>query len=275
MKKQTTFTITILQIALVGFIGVALLGCNSSKEESNVIKIGINGGKDIVWDSVSSLLEKEGYTLELVSFSDYILPNLALSDREIDANAFQTVGYFEEYLQQSGSDLSIASYTQLAPMGIYPGLASSIAEIPENGKIAIPQGLSNGGRALRLLESAGLITVDPSKGILPDLADITANPLNLEIIRLTPALIPTALDELDAGVINNGIAIDAKLIPFKSSIFMEDPADERMVNYYNIIAVQTEDLDSPKINALVKAYQDPQTRKAIEVRSDGTTIIVF
>lgn len=179
MKKKIFSLITTV------CLGVLLVACgNNSDSDEKVIKLGINGEVNQIWKSVQTRLANEGITLEFVAFSDYNLPNQALADGEIDANSFQTIAFFEQFVSDHNLDLTSIGYTVLAPMGIYSSKVNDVNEIADGAKVSIPNDASNGGRALLLLQDAGLIELADEVGITPTVKDITKNPKNLEIVEL-------------------------------------------------------------------------------------------
>lgn len=259
---------------------VALVGCGQSKSSSNnsekqVIKLGVTGDDHRVWDNIKERLAKENIDLKIVSFSDYIRPNQALNDGEIDANAFQTVAYFETFKKDHNLDLTSIGYTVLAPMGVYSKNIKNLSELQTSSKIAIPNDASNGGRALLLLQEAGLIKLKDGSGILPTVKDIVENPKKLEIIPLVATQIPRSIQDVAVACINNGVAVDAGYSPLKDSIYIEDIKKESVKSYFNIIAVRTKDKDSNLLKRLVEVYQTEETKKVIQETTKGSSIPVF
>lgn len=259
---------------------VTLVGCGQSKSSSNnsekqVIKLGVTGDDHKVWDNIKERLAKENIDLKIVSFSDYIRPNQALNDGEIDANAFQTVAYFETFKKDHNLDLTSIGYTVLAPMGIYSKNIKNLSELQTGSKIAIPNDASNGGRALLLLQEAGLIKLKDGSGILPTVKDIVENPKKLEIISLVATQIPRSIQDVTVACINNGVAVDAGYSPLKDSIYIEDIKKESVKSYFNIIAVRTKDKDSKLLKRLVEVYQTEETKKVIQETTKGSSIPVF
>ncbi|NLB91724.1 MAG: MetQ/NlpA family ABC transporter substrate-binding protein [Clostridiales bacterium] len=244
-------------------------------EKNTVVKVALTGEKSDVWEYVKEQVAKEGIDLELMFFSDYIIPNTALADGEVDINAFQTQIFFENYVKESGADLSILGYTSLAPMGIYEGKISRVEDLQQGDKISIPNDVTNGGRALILLQAAGIIQVDPKAGLTPTLKDVIENPLEIKIVELAAPQIPTTLDEVALGVINNGIAVTAGYAPLEDAIFIENSENEGIENYYNIIAVQTSRKEEEAIQKVLKAYQTDETKKIIDETYNGSSIPVF
>ncbi|MFR7895932.1 MetQ/NlpA family ABC transporter substrate-binding protein [Turicibacter sanguinis] len=256
-------------------LGFLLVACGNEVGSDSVIKLGINGEVNSIWKSVQSRLAEEGIILEFVTFSDYNLPNTALADGEIDANAFQTIAFFEEFKSNHNLDLTSIGYTVLAPMGIYSSQLTDVAQLQEGDRVSIPNDASNGGRALLLLQDAGLITLKEGVGITPTVKDIIANPKKLEIVELVAQQLPRSFEDVAVAVINNGVAVQAGLSPLDDSIYVENTESETVVNYYNLIAVRTEDQDKEALKRLVEVYQTEETKKAIEEEYKGASIPAF
>ncbi|TDT61015.1 MetQ/NlpA family ABC transporter substrate-binding protein [Fonticella tunisiensis] len=267
-------------LTLVLMLGT-LAGCTSSKPaassqgEKKVIKLGITGNDPKIWNELKKKLAKENIDLQIVSFNDYIRPNMALAEGEIDANAFQTIAYFNKFKEDHNLDLTSLGYTVLAPMGMYSKKIKSLSELKDGGKIAIPNDATNGGRALLLLQDAGLIKLRDGSGITPTVKDIVSNPKNLQIVELVATQIPRSIDDVDAAAINNGVAVDAGYNPIKDSIYLEDTKKESTKNYFNIIAVRTKDKDNPTLKRLIEVYQTDETKKLIEEIYKGAVIPAF
>lgn len=279
MKFKRLATLILGTITLV----TALSGCGTSKSASTasssakkqVIRLGISGDEDDIWKSIKNRLAKENIELKIVSFSDYIRPNMALSEGDIDANAFQTVAYFNQFKADHHLDLTAIGNTVLAPMGIYSSSIKNIKNLKDGAKIAIPNDATNGGRALLLLQDAKLIKLKAGSGITPTVKDIVKNPKNLQIIPIVATQIPRSIKDVDAAAINNGVAVDAGYSPLKDSIYIEDSKKESAKNYYNIIAVRTKDKNNALLKKLVQIYQTAETKKVIEKRYKGASIPVF
>lgn len=271
MKKISSF---LLGAALL----LAITGCSSGNAKSDakdkdqqVVKLGVIGADTDVWDGVKDRLSKEGIDLEYVKFSDYNQPNAALSDGSIDLNSFQHQFFLDNYNKEHGTDLVSIGNTVSAPLGIYSDKIKDLKEIKEGDKLAIPNDVTNGGRALLLLQSAGLIKVDEAAGQTPTVSDITDNPLQLEISELDASQTARSLSDVTISVINSGMAVDAGLTPKKDAIFLE-PVDERAKPYVNIIVARKEDEDNKVYQKVVAAYQTEETAKAIDETSKGSNI---
>ncbi len=247
---------------LVLVLGILTACGSSSAKEDNVIKLGVNGSETEVWSHIKEELEKDGITLEIVSFGDYVRPNLSLAEGEIDLNAFQHYAYFDKFKAEHKLDLTAIGETIIAPIGLYSNKIKDVSELKLGDKVAIPNDETNGGRTLILLQTAGLIKVDPAAGNLPTIKDITENPLELEIIEVDASTTPRILDDVAVAAINSGFAVDAGFLPTKDSIFLE-PINESSKPYINIIAARTEDKDNPLYKKVVEAYQTKEVEEIL------------
>ncbi|MGM0218163.1 MetQ/NlpA family ABC transporter substrate-binding protein [Enterococcus sp. AZ126] len=268
MKK----TIKIIGLALT--IGFVLAGCsagNAKSEKNETVKIGVVGANNEVLESVKERLKDDGIDLQLVEFSDFTQPNAALAEKEIDLNSFQHQIFLDNYNAEHKTDLVSIGNTVSAPLGIYSSKIKNVKELKNGAEIAIPNDTTNGGRALLLLQSAGLIKVDSVKKQIPTVSDITENKLNLKITELDASQTARALQDIDASVINSVMAIDAGLIPTKDAIFLE-PVDETSKPYVNIIVARKEDEDNKTYNKVVDTYQQEATKKVIEETTKGSSI---
>ena len=261
---------------------LVLSGCSSSTSSSNdelkVYKLGVNGTEHLVWQDVSDRLEEFGIKLEIVEFADYVQPNKALTDGDIDLNAFQTVNYFENFTKENNiTNLSVLGYTVVAPMGAYSDKVKDLKELDKEKtlKVAIPNDTSNGGRAIKFLEKLGYIVVDPSVGNLPTVVDITEYKQPLEIVEMAANQIPASLPDLDFAIINNGVAYQAGLTIKDDAIVYENPDDAGMDNYYNIIAVRSDELENPDFKKVLEVYQTKRTKEKLIEQYGGQSIPVW
>ncbi|MCW6662865.1 MetQ/NlpA family ABC transporter substrate-binding protein [Aerococcaceae bacterium NML190073] len=235
------------------------------------VKLGLTGDDTRVWDNVKERLAKEGIEIEYVKFTDYSQPNAALADGSIDLNAFQHQIFLDSYNAEHKTDIVSIGNTVNAPLGIYSDKIKDVKDLKEGAKIAIPNDPTNGGRALRLLQSAGLIKVDESKGYKPTVSDITENKLKLDIQELDASQTARALLDVDVAIINSGVAVDAGFLPTKDAIFLE-PVDDKSKPYVNVIAVRKEDEQNDIYQKIVDFYQTDETKKVIEEVSKGSHI---
>lgn len=268
-----------------GLAAVALLvlatGCgqkaDAAKEsgaqgkEEVTVKLGIIGADTDVWDNVQARLKDEGINLEYVKFTEYSQPNTALASGDIDLNSFQHQFFLDNFNAEHGTDLVSIGNTVNAPLGIYSDKVKDVSEVKEGDKVAIPNDVTNGGRALNLLESAGLIKVDPAKKQAPTVSDVTENKLNIEIVELEASQTARALQDVAISVINSGMAVDAGFIPTEDAIYLE-PVDEASRPYVNIIVARAEDAENEAYQKVVAAYQNDETIKVIEETSKGSSI---
>ena len=268
-----------------GLAAVALLvlatGCgqkaDAAKEsgaqgkEEVTVKLGIIGADTDVWDNVQARLKDEGINLEYVKFTEYSQPNTALASGDIDLNSFQHQFFLDNFNAEHGTDLVSIGNTVNAPLGIYSDKVKDVSEVKEGDKVAIPNDVTNGGRALNLLESAGLIKVDPAKKQAPTVSDVTENKLNIEIVELEASQAARALQDVAISVINSGMAVDAGFIPTEDAIYLE-PVDEASRPYVNIIVARAEDAENEAYQKVVAAYQNDETIKVIEETTKGSSI---
>lgn len=269
MKKLGKLLVAAAFLLLV--TGCSNSAAQSDKEGSVTVKLGVVGDDTDVWDDVQKRLAKEDIKLEYVKFTDYNQPNDALAQGEIDLNAFQHQFFLDNYNKEHGTDLVSIGNTVNAPLGIYSDQLTSVEDLKNGATVAIPNDVTNGGRALLLLQTAGLIEVDPAKGQTPTTSDITANKLDLKIEELDASQTARALADVDAAVINSGVAVDAGFTPTKDAIYLE-PVDDKARPYVNIIVSRKEDANNKTYQKIVDAYQTKETEKVIEETSKGSSI---
>ena len=248
-------------IGLIGVLAFTIAGCASGSAKdtkTETVKLGVVGTKNDEWESVKDRLKKKNIDLQLVEFTDYTQPNAALAEKEIDLNAFQHQIFLDNYNKEHGTKLVSIGNTVNAPLGIYANKLKDITKIKDGGEIAIPNDPTNGGRALILLQTAGLIKVDPAKQQLPTVSDITENKRQLKITELDATQTARALQDVDASVINSGMAVDAGYTPDKDAIFLE-PVNEKAKPYVNIVVAREE-------------YQQEETKKIIAETSKGANV---
>ena len=244
-----------LQMGLLMAVAM-LVGCKPSEKEG-VVRVGTIAGPETELMEIAKTVAKKKYNLDvqIVTFEDYITPNAALNDGQIDANAFQTFNYFEEALLNTGYHLANAGYTFIYPMGIYSKKYTSLKALPQGAKIAIPNDPSNMARSLLMLEDAGIIQIK----MLPHQNDLTletivSNPHKIEFVELDAAQLPRVLDDVDAAAINTNYALPAGLLPKRDAIYVESVKPI----YANIIVVKAGHEKDPRIAQLVASYQSDE-----------------
>ncbi|NCB66941.1 MAG: MetQ/NlpA family ABC transporter substrate-binding protein, partial [Bacilli bacterium] len=225
------------------------------------VTLGVVGEVNEPWDYViEELKEKENIEVELVKFTDYTTPNNALAEGEIDLSSFQTEIFMDNYNRDHGTELTTIGYTVMAPLGLYSDKITDISELKDGDTIAIPNDVSNEGRALILLQTAGLIKLDTAAGLVPTTEDVVENRLNLQFQTLESNQTARALQDVTASVINSGMAVDAGFIPSEDAVFLE-PVTEDSKLYYNVIAALSEDVDNEVFQTIVAYYQSEGTAK--------------
>lgn len=257
MKK----VLNILAVALITVFSIFVIvscgeGSSSNSGGDKVVRVGFAGDSDYqIWNPIVSKLSNEGITVELYTFSDYTIPNQALNDGEIDLNAFQHYAYFNDEVSNKGYDLIAIADTYISAMNIYSQKISNVSEVKRGDKVAIPNDPSNGGRALKVLQAAGLIKVRPEAGDTPSVSDIIENPLNLDIVEVEAGGIYSLLPDVACAVINGNYAIDFGLNPGSDYIFKDDPAIYSGKSFVNLIAARTKDKDNELYKKVIETYQ--------------------
>ncbi len=255
MKNNFLKILIILTIELLGVF--AIISCEkSSNKENNVVRVGFYTDSEYqIWNPVVSNLAKEGITVKLVSFANTRMPNQALNNGDIDLNAFQHHAYLNDEVSNLGYDIVAIADTYISAMNIYSKNISNVSELKKGDKVAIPNDPSNEGRALKVLEAAGLIKVKPEVGDLPSISDIIENPLGLNILAVEIGSVPSYLPEVACAVINAHVAIDFGLNPGSDYIFQDNPSIYSGNAFVNLIAARTEDKDKEIYKKIIKAYQ--------------------
>ena len=203
------------------------------------------------------LLEKEGYTLSLKEFTDYVQPNVALADGQLTANFFQHIPYLENMNREKNMELAWVAKVHIEPLGLYSKKIRALSELKKGDAIAVPSDPTNGARALRLLEKNGLLSL--KEGALITTRDVTNNPLGLKLMELEAAQLPRTLVDVTASVINTNFASEAGLIPSRDAIVIEGKDSP----YANVLVVRAADKDSPEVKALLKAIQSQEVKDFI------------
>ena len=287
MKKKNIFA-----LALAAALTLSLAACGGNSGSSSpasgsnpgsgstpapqvtVVKVGVVGANNEQWDTVNKLLEGDNIRCEMVEFAEYKLPNNALDAGEIDLNAFQHKAYLQKEIDDLGYDVSILGDTIVAPLSLYSDKITDVNQLKEGDKIAVPSDPTNEGRCFKILESAGVLEVDPAAGYMPELKDITANPLKLEFVEVEAANTASLLPDVAAGFVNGAHAIDNGL-KIDEAVYTEQVEPGSDNPYINIIACRTADLDNPVYQKVLAAYQSAETAQAIQDIFQGTYIPAF
>jgi len=258
----------VLSLVFILLVSITLTGCgaSASASEKQVVRIGVAGAFQQQWDAVVENLEGTGIEIELVHFSDWSLLNPALIDGEIELNAFQNVFFLDNAISTNGFEITSLGYTFITPLSIFAGgqadipadpTRSSLVGLLQDGdRVGIPGDATNAGRALKLLEAAGLIDLDPAVGFMGSENDIINFNVNIEIISAEANTLPQLLPDLAAAVINGGPALTNNLSPTQDSIFREDAFNLEITDALrNVIASRSEDANNPIFAKIVQAYQ--------------------
>lgn len=255
---------------------LALTACGSSEsgDADKTIKVAATPAPHAaVLEQIQDVLAEDGWTLEIVEFEDYVKPNQATTDGDVDANYFQHQPYLDQYNEENGSEIVSVANVHYEAMGIYKGQKDSLDALSDGDKIGVPNDVTNEARALQLLEANGVIKLKEGAGLTATKTDIVENPHNVEIVELDAAIIPNTLPDLAVGVINANFALEANITD--SAIAMEDADSEAANTYANIVAVNKGNEDSEKIQALVKAIQSDVVKEFLEKEYKGVILPKF
>jgi D-methionine transport system substrate-binding protein len=277
-----------LKVAITTVLGAALVaGCGSSNSASSNSASGSSGNKQVVLkvgatpvphaeilNYVKPILAKEGIDLEIKEFQDYVQPNRALASGDLDANYFQHVPYLNDYNKKNGTDLVPTVSVHFEPLGLYAGRSKSLSDIKDGATVAVPNDTTNEGRALLLLQSAGLIKLKQPDNLFATPHDIAENPHHLQFKELEAATIPRVLKDVDYAVINGNYALDAHL-KVKDALASESADSLAAKTYANVVVVRKGDENKPAIQALDKALTSPEVKKFIEEHYQGSVVPVF
>ncbi|WP_321363005.1 MetQ/NlpA family ABC transporter substrate-binding protein [uncultured Celeribacter sp.] len=254
-----------LRVATLSSV-LALMASVAMAEE---IKVGVSPGEHAeIMEEVAKVAAPMGLDIDVVEFSDYVIPNTALADGDIEANSFQHVPYLDNQMKDRGFELVVVGNTITTPMGIYSDKIEDLATLEDGAKVAIPNDPTNGGRALLLLQDLGLVTLAEGTGLVPSPLDVQDNPKGLKFLELDAAQLPRTLSDADIAVINTNYAIASGLSPKDDAIAMEKAESP----YVNVIVVRKGDEDLPWVKTLVEAYHSDEVKAFIEESYDGAVI---
>ena len=224
-----------------------------------------------ILEHVKPALAKEGVILDIKVFTDYIQPNVQVAEKKIDVNFFQHKPYLDEFNKNKGTNLVSVAAIHVEPYGAYSRKVSKVADLPNGATIAIPNDPSNGGRALVLLEQNGLIKLKDSHNILSSVKDIAENKKGFKIKELEAATLPRVLDQVDLALINTNYAIEAKLVPTRDALFIEDSKSP----YANLLVSRPDNKDSDAVKKLVAALHSEDVKKFIASKYQGAVVPAF
>ncbi len=272
-----------LYAGVLGLTVFGLVACSSGNDEGSgsgdddeTLTVGASSTPhaEILEQAEDDLAEK-GYELDVEVFDDYVLPNQALDEGDLDASFHQHEPYLDNFNEENGTDLVSAGEVHFEPLGLYPGKIETVDDLQDGAEIAIPNDATNGARALLLLEEAGLIKLDDDKGIEATTNDIEENPKDLEITELEASQIPRTVQDVDLSVINGNYAVDAGFDIANDSLEIEDKDSEAAQTYANIVAVQEGNEDDPAIEALMESLHSDDVKDFIDEEYQGAVVPLF
>lgn len=284
-KQSIKGRIVIIAVALVAVVALVVVYlvrtsiAASAEKGTTIVKIGVDSDSyDDIWDAVNTTLTEENAKIkvQLVKMDGTTI-NDASVKKEVDLNAFQHRAYLDDQIDQHGYKLSVFANTIIQPMNVYSDKIKSLDELKSGDTVAVPNNATNLGRALKVLESAGVITTDPAKGYLPTVSDITKNPKNIKIVEVDAYQIPRVLPDNTAGILNANVAVDAGLNPAKDSIYSVKINSEDVYNkpWTNIIVGRKGDENNSVYRKVVAAYSSTTVKKVIEKNHSKDMVYVY
>jgi lipoprotein, YaeC family len=270
IKIITALVLALLVLAGCGKTGTTSTGSSNNKTTKLVVGASPEPHAKIL-QLIAPDLKAKGIDLEIREFNDYVTPNTALNDKQLDANFFQHVPYMEDFAKKNNMKLVAAAKVHVEPMGAYSKKVKSKDELKDGAQVAVPNDATNEGRALLLLQKQGLIKLKDAAGLTQTARDIVENPKNLKIKELEAAQLPRVLQDVDLAIINTNFALKGGLDPLKDSIFMEDKDSP----YANVLTVRPDNQNNPAIQELVKALNSDKVKKYIEDTYKGAIVPAF
>ncbi|MEZ3159951.1 MetQ/NlpA family ABC transporter substrate-binding protein [Microbacterium sp. BWT-B31] len=234
-------------------------------------------GESALNDAVKLVAAEKGLEVEWVNFTDdWTLPNTSLVSGEVDANAFQHGAFLSAFNVENDADLVPVVSTVIVQWGIFSSTLTDLADLADGSRVVIPDDASNGGRALGILQAAGLIEVDPEAGIFPTVDDITSNPKNLEFVEIKALTIPQQLDDptISAVVVGTSYFDPSQGITADDALYLDDALSDHSLPYVNFVATRADNADSPAWEILKEVYADPRVAAALDEDSHGASVIV-
>lgn len=258
--------------SLLGLAALTAASVSFSANANETITVGATPVPHAeILEAVKPILAKEGFDLKITEFNDYVQPNLAVSDGQLDCNFEEHEPYLKAFVKERGSDLVNVGGVHIEPMGVYSKKIKDLKDLKDGATVAIPNDPTNGGRALLLLQAAGLITIEDPKSVTATPLDVKENKKNLNFKELEAPQLPRALDDTDISIINTNYAIGAGLNPLKDSLYIESSDSP----YVNIIVANSKTAKSAGVQALVKALRTPEIKKFILDKYQGAVVPAF
>ncbi|MET0280292.1 MAG: MetQ/NlpA family ABC transporter substrate-binding protein [Steroidobacteraceae bacterium] len=256
-------------LILSAALALAACGRSGGEHDSNRLRVGATAVPHAeILERAKPLLEQQGVKLEVIVFNDYVQPNTQLAEGGLDANYFQTKPYLDEFNTARGTKLVTVAGVHVEPLGAYSRRHKALAELPDGAEIALPNDASNTGRALLLLQQAGLIGLGKGPDPLQTVADVSTNPRGFRFRELEAATLPRVLEQVDLAVINTNYALDAKLNPRQDALVLEG-ADSPYINY---LVARPENAADPRIQKLAAILTGEVIRGYIDSTYSGAVI---
>jgi D-methionine transport system substrate-binding protein len=266
----------IIAIALALVLALSLVACGGKTADDKTITVAASPTPHAeILKVAAEVLAKEGYTLKVTEYADYVVPNNVVEDGEMDANYFQHVPYLNTFNAENGTHLVSVAMIHYEPFGIYAGTKNAIADLADGDKIAIPNDGSNRARGLLLLEQEGIIKLAEGVGMEATVLDIVENPLNLDVVEMEAAQIAGVRDSVALAVINGNYALLAGLNAGTDALAVEDAESISATTYANVLVVKEGNENSEKIQALVKALKSEQVMNYINETYSGAVVPLF
>jgi D-methionine transport system substrate-binding protein len=257
------------RLLALGFIVAAASLPEAGAQQPQPIRVGVTAGPHAqVLDVVKKVAAERGLDIQVVEFTDYVFPNQALADHDLEANSFQHEPYLLNQVAKTGWKLVKVAYTMASPMGFYSTKYKNFADLPDGATVAIQNDPTNGARSLQILAHHGVITLRDPKSVTAGIIDIADNPKKLKFVELDAAQLSRSLPDVDAASINNNYAVQAGLDPVRDTLLKESLESP----WVNIIAVREADKDAPWVKQLVEAYQSEPVKQFILERFKGAYV---
>jgi D-methionine transport system substrate-binding protein len=276
--KRTVRTLLIALSALVA--GVVLAACGGSDSKASSVDAPLKVGASPVPHAqildyiAKNLAPRAGLKLQVVSYDDYVQPNVALQEGKLDANYFQHKPYLAQQVKDNPAykDFVALAPEHLEPLGIYSKKVKDVQAVKQGGTVTLSNDPANEARGLKLLQQAGLITLKPGGGLDATPADVASNPKGLKFKAIAPANLPRTLEDADLAIINGNYALEAKLDPTKDALVLESPKGNP---YANLLVARKDDVSDPRVKKLEQLLHSAQVKKYIEDTYKGSVIPAF
>lgn len=293
MKKKSILR-SVVALFLAGSMMMMCAACSGSNDSGGAASVEANAGGETaggddktikvgaspaphseILEAIKPVLEEQGYSLEIIQFTDYIQPNVATTDGQILANYFQHVPYLDDYNAENGTELVSVGNIHFEPLGIFPGKTTSLDALADGAKVAVPNDPTNEARALQLLAAQGLLTLTDGVGLKATKRDILDNPKNLDIVEMEAAQLPRSLEDVDMAVINGNYALAAGLNSSTDALATEENSSEAGQTFPNALVVNKGNENDPRVQALLAAMTSDAARDFMAEKYQGAVVPVF